>query len=157
MQALLLNLLARLVQNTNDIELDINKGIDLIFDDIEGKSEYIKYCDKVLCHALKFPINPDDSYAILDETVGKGKEFLIYCAKNIDKMKENTFAIKNNANSSEINENNGSNGLNGVEGFCELLIGYENKLGEIMKLREGLVATDKVFEENKFGLQVNLF
>ena len=142
------------MQNTNDIELDINKGIDLIFDDIEGKSEYIKYCDKVLCHALKLQINPDDSYAILDETVGKGKEFLIFCAKNIDKLKESSFARKKNVNVSEINQNKTSNG---VEGFCELLIEYENKLGEIMKLREGLVATDKVFEENKFGLQVHLF
>ena len=146
--------MARLVQNTNDIELDINKGIDLIFDDIEGKSEYIKYCDKVLCHALTLQINPEDSYAILDETVGKGKEFLIFCAKNLDKMKESSFAIKNNVNINEINQNNISNG---VEGFCELLIEYENKLGEIMKLREGIVAADKVFEENKFGLQVGPF
>lgn len=138
------------MQNTNDIELDINKGIYLIFDDIEGKSEYIKYCDKVLCHALKLQINPDDSYAILDETVGKGKEFLIFCAKNLDKIKENTFSIKN----TEISLNDAQNE---VEGFFELALGYERKLGEIMRLREGLVATDKAFEENKFGLQVNYY
>ena len=83
LQALHINLIARLIQNTNDKDPNIPKGIELIFDNWDAKFEYVLYVNKAFNHILHNKILNDDHYAVFDETVFRAKEFLIYLTNNL--------------------------------------------------------------------------
>ncbi len=128
------------MQNTNDVDLDINKGIDMIFDERESKLEYIQYCYKVLDHTLKNEVLPEDSCAVFEEIIGKGKEFLISCAKNLEKI------------STEESQQDKD-----LETFLRMVLEFERKLGESMQIKEKEIVDEKgkrFFEENRFGFEV---
>ena len=83
LQALLINLIARLIQNTNDKDPNIPKGIELIFDTWDSKFEYVKYVNKAFTFILTNKINADDHYAVFEETVYRGKDFICYMGNNL--------------------------------------------------------------------------
>lgn len=83
LQALHINLIARLIQNTNDKEPNIPKGVELIFDTWDAKFEYLRYVNQAFKDILTNKIANDDHYAVFDETVFRGKEFLSFLCNNL--------------------------------------------------------------------------
>lgn len=84
LQALFINLIARLIQNTNDKEPNIQKGVDLMFDTWDSKYEYVKYVNQAFKHINSNKIHTEDQYAIYDETVFRAKDFIVFLANNLN-------------------------------------------------------------------------
>lgn len=88
LQALHINLIARLIQNTNDKEPNIPKGIDMIFDTWESRFEYVRYVNSTFAFVLEAKISSDDHFAVFEETIFRGKEFIGLLANGLSSLPE---------------------------------------------------------------------